>query len=30
MDRDFKLYRDLTDAMKKAHSDIRKDMELKW
>ncbi|MDQ1297055.1 MAG: hypothetical protein QG611_1034, partial [Bacteroidota bacterium] len=30
LDRDFKLYRDLTDAMNKAHADIRNDMELKW
>jgi len=30
LDKDFKLYRDLTDAMKKAHADIRNEMELKW
>ena len=30
MNGNFELYRDLTDAMKKANGDIKKDMELKW
>ena len=30
MNRNFELYRDLTDAMKKTHADIKEDMRLKW
>jgi hypothetical protein len=30
MNGSYKLYQELTDAMKKSHADIKRDMELKW
>lgn len=30
LNKNFELYHELTNSMKKAHDDIKNDMELKW